>query len=180
MALGDKVTGSVSSMFLDHCIARYNEGKDKKQFTRDAVTMYHRKFRRAKDISVADDPIIRSTIQTLMMSHNNAHYELDLNDDIEIYIMEYTEASAGYVDWHTDFVAKSLYDQSIGKQIKLSMSLMLNDNFTGGELEFDEGQQQLGKGEYLIFPSLWRHRVNPIVTGTRISVVAWCYGPNWK
>lgn len=180
MALGDKVTGSVSSMFLDHCIARYNVAKEQDELRRDAVTMYSRKFRRAKDISVADDPIIRSTIQTLMMSHNNAHYEFDLNDNIEIYIMEYTEASAGYVDWHNDFASKPLYDQSIGQQIKLSMSLMLNDDFTGGELEFDEGPQQLGKGEYLIFPSLWRHKVNPVATGTRISVVAWNYGPNWK
>ena len=159
MALGDKVTGSVSSMFLDHCIARYNVAKEQNELRRDAVTMYSRKFRRAKDISVADDPIIRSTIQTLMMSHNNAHYEFDLNDDIEIYIMEYTEASAGYVDWHNDFAAKPLYDQSLGKQIKLSMSLMLNDDFTGGELEFDEGPQQLGKGEYLLVVVLRQPKV---------------------
>ena len=180
MALGDKVTGTVSSMFLDHCITRYNKAKEQKELKRDSVTMYNRKFRRAKDISVADDPIIRSTIQTLMMQHNELHYEFDLNDNIEIYIMEYTEASAGYVDWHNDFYGKSLYDQSIGEQIKLSMSLMLNDDYTGGELEFDEGPQQLGKGEYIIFPSLWRHKVNPVATGTRISVVAWNYGPNWK
>ena len=180
MALGDKVTGSVSSMFLDHCIARYDKGKENNEFTRDAVTMYSRKFRRAKDIVVVDDPIIKSTIQTLMMQQNELHYEFDLIDDIEIYIMEYTEPSAGYVDWHCDFSGQELYDQSKGKQIKLSLSLMLTDTFTGGELEFDEGMQQLGKGEYIIFPSLWRHRVNPVVSGTRVSLVAWQYGPNWK
>ena len=54
MALGDKVTGSVSSMFLDHCIARYNVAKEQNELRRDAVTMYSRKFRRAKDISVAE------------------------------------------------------------------------------------------------------------------------------
>lgn len=180
MALGDKVTGSVSSMFLDHCIARYNEAKDQKELKRDSVTMYSRKFRRAKDISVVDDPIIKSTIQTLMMQQNELHYEFDLTDDMEIYIMEYTEASAGYVDWHCDFSSKELYDQSKGRQIKLSLSLMLNDDFTGGELEFDEGTQQLGKGEYLMFPSLWRHKVNTVISGTRVSLVAWQYGPNWK
>jgi predicted 2-oxoglutarate/Fe(II)-dependent dioxygenase YbiX len=115
-----------------------------------------------------------------MMQQNELHYEFDLIDDIEIYIMEYTEPSAGYVDWHCDFSGQELYDQSKGKQIKLSLSLMLTDTFTGGELEFDEGMQQLGKGEYIIFPSLWRHRVNPVVSGTRVSLVAWQYGPNWK
>lgn len=180
MALGDKFSGVVSSSFSDYLFEKYKTAKEAKSFDRHLIAMYDPKFRRARDISVADDPYVYGTVQSMFHQANNQFYNFDISDKIDIWIMEYTDASAGYVDWHMDFDGKSLHDNSLGQQIKIAMSIGLSDNYTGGELEFDDSIVFLKKGEFVVFPSMFRHRVQPIKQGTRVSMVAWQYGPNWK
>jgi len=59
---------------------------------------------------------------------------------------------------------------------RLSISLLLNDDFTGGEFEFFGTETiSLKKSQALIFPSSWLypHRILPITSGVRRSVVTW-------
>jgi hypothetical protein len=59
---------------------------------------------------------------------------------------------------------------------RLSISLLLNDDFTGGEFEFFGTETiSLKKSQALIFPSSWLypHRILPITSGIRRSVVTW-------
>lgn len=55
-----------------------------------------------------------------------------------------------------------------------SVTLNLNDGYTGGEFSFMNGKHiiQLEKGDALVFPAdhFWVHEVYPIVTGARYSV----------
>ena len=68
---------------------------------------------------------------------------------------------------------------------KLSMSVMLNDNFEGGAFEFASyGKEECTvtpieatAGSVIVFPSAMEHRVAPITKGTRYSVVVWFVGP---
>lgn len=68
---------------------------------------------------------------------------------------------------------------------KLSMSLILNDNFDGGEFEFASyGKEkceitpiEVAAGSVIVFPSSMEHRVAPVTKGTRYSVVCWFLGP---
>ena len=68
---------------------------------------------------------------------------------------------------------------------KLSMSVMLNDNFDGGAFEFASyGKEECHitpieatAGSVIVFPSEMEHRVAPITKGTRYSVVCWFVGP---
>lgn len=61
---------------------------------------------------------------------------------------------------------------------KLSMSIVLNDDFQGGEFEFFGNNEliQPKLGSVLIFPSYMVHRVNLVTKGTRYSLVAWFLG----
>ena len=69
---------------------------------------------------------------------------------------------------------------------KLSMSLLLNDEFEGGELEIANPKQMesftvdLKAGTCAIFPAWVKHRVKPVTSGTRYSIVAWMNGPQFK
>ncbi|MDA8015328.1 MAG: 2OG-Fe(II) oxygenase, partial [Gammaproteobacteria bacterium] len=36
------------------------------------------------------------------------------------------------------------------------------------------------RGTVLIFPSLLLHRVTPVTSGVRYSLVGWYVGPSWK
>ena len=68
---------------------------------------------------------------------------------------------------------------------KLSMSVMLNDNFEGGAFEFASYSKEectvtpieATAGSVIVFPSSMEHRVAPITKGTRYSVVCWFVGP---
>ena len=68
---------------------------------------------------------------------------------------------------------------------KLSMSVMLNDNFDGGAFEFATyGREECAitpieatAGSVIVFPSSMEHRVTPVTKGTRYSLVTWFVGP---
>ena len=110
-----------------------------------------------------------------------------------------------YYDWHCDSWDKP-YDRrdkngnipkdagDHGKIRKLSMTCQLTDGseYTGGELEFDfrnydphmrdeskhriQCKEILPKGSIIVFPSFVWHRVKPVTSGTRYSLVVWNIG----
>lgn len=56
----------------------------------------------------------------------------------------------------------------------LSLSILLSDNFTGGRLEFRElGAPKLGRAGDAVFFTDTLHRVKPVLTGARDSLVVW-------
>lgn len=63
---------------------------------------------------------------------------------------------------------------------KLTTVVLLNDEFTGGKLAlWKEGKRysfDLEKGDVVVFPSYVEHKVDPVLTGTRYTVVSWSYG----
>ena len=90
----------------------------------------------------------------------------------------------------TNYVAPSgKYDSHVdrcyGTQIrKLSVVILLSDNFEGGDFELISGDEpiklEMKKGKLFVFPSFVLHRVKPITKGERNSLVAWVTGPNFK
>ncbi|MBQ4851218.1 2OG-Fe(II) oxygenase [Pseudoalteromonas sp. MMG012] len=89
-----------------------------------------------------------------------------------------------FSQWHADIGTK------LASERKLSMSVQLNNacEFTGGVLEIGyprgiEGEplvNNLEAGDAIIFPSFIHHRVTPILTGTRHSLVNWISGPPFR
>ena len=81
-----------------------------------------------------------------------------------------------YFDWHHDIG----FDESCGR--KLSMTIQLSDPeaYIGGDLEFHNGGSMpiaRRRGAATVFPAFLAHRVSPIVSGHRKSLVSWAYGP---
>ena len=57
------------------------------------------------------------------------------------------------------------------------MSIILNDEYEGGEFEFFAKDTILSKrGTIIVFPSYMQHRVKPVTKGTRYSLVTWFCG----
>ena len=98
----------------------------------------------------------------------------------------------GFYNFHRDGSGDHLsaYDNPGNKFLhgyvrKLSMSVILNDNFEGGAFEFASyGKQQCvitpieaKAGSVIVFPSTMEHRVAPVTKGIRYSVVTWFLGP---
>ncbi len=59
---------------------------------------------------------------------------------------------------------------------RLSISLCLNDGFTGGDFQFFNSYNvTIKKNQCIIFPSSWMfpHKIDPITSGVRRSIVSW-------
>ena len=87
-------------------------------------------------------------------------------------LLKYSAPSKGY-DWHVDL------GNGDSSTRKLGFSILLNDDFEGGEfLVFNNGIQtvNLEKNQILVFPSFLPHKVNPIKEGIRWSLVCWIHG----
>ena len=103
-----------------------------------------------------------------------------------------------FYDWHCDSWSKT-YNRPEepdrhGKIRKLSVTISLSDenDYEGGDFEFDfrnddkgSNQPQLckeirPKGSVVVFPSFVWHRVKPVTSGTRYSLVIWNLGWPFK
>ena len=103
----------------------------------------------------------------------NKMYRFDLYGFEMLQVSTY--ADGGHFDWHIDMGGKNESTR------KLSISVQLTDvtEYTGGDLEFIGNVGKIHKtvGSLIAFPSFLAHRVTPVVTGTRISLVGWIHGP---
>ena len=103
-----------------------------------------------------------------------------------------------FYDWHCDSWSKP-YNRPEepdrhGKIRKLSVTISLSDenDYEGGDFEFDFRNDDKGsnqpqickeikpKGSVVVFPSFVWHRVKPVISGTRYSLVMWNLGQPWK
>ena len=86
--------------------------------------------------------------------------------------------AGGHYNWHMDSKAPINNEQR-----KLSIVMLLNDNFAGGGLEIEShrGENVLkSQGDIVVFPSFLQHRVLPVTDGTRFTAVSWAYGPTFR
>lgn len=125
--------------------------------------------RRCWTKSVTDNEDINTTLKPIFTQYK----DVETNGNIESNLILYREQDGGNYDLHQDV----FYADDVRK---LSMSILINDDFTGGELLIMGEQINLQKGDAVIFPSFLPHSVAPVKTGSRLALVSWMYGPHWK
>jgi PKHD-type hydroxylase len=110
---------------------------------------------------------------------NQNFYQFDLTGFDEYQFTEYKESEQGKYDWHMD---TQLGTNTQFLTRKLSATLLLNDNFDGGDFQFRDltEQPEMSAGTLIVFPSFSVHRVTSVTKGTRNSLVCWCVGPKFK
>lgn len=118
------------------------------------------------------------------------NFDIDILEDIQ-----YTEYEVGqYYDWHID-----TNEDDLAKVRKISFVLLLGDEFEGGELQLEtripkskpvsekygdapryETVPLKNPGDIVFFHSDIPHRVTPVTSGTRRTLVGWVAGPHFK
>jgi len=152
------------------------------------------KKKRDSDIVWLSDQWVYKEIQPYIHQANaNAgwNYKWDYSEPCQ-----FTKYKKGqYYDWHCDSweqpYQRTEEDPTNGKIRKLSVTVTLTDpkKYKGGELEFDfrnmdpdkkpnikKCTEILSKGSLVVFPSFVWHRVCPIKSGERNSLVIWNLG----
>ena len=127
----------------------------------------------------------------LINSYNLNQSSWNLNI-IGLESMQLTLYSEGdYINWHIDELnAPRVLSYSNNKKVcrKISMSIMLSDpeEYEGGEIDIETKSPlddiryetfKLPKRSIILFQSDMWHRVRPITSGLRKSLVGWFFGP---
>ena len=167
------------------------------QTRKNRDTSTDHKIRSSKN-SWIDCPNLFKFLNTMCLDINRlADWNLKINgcEDVQYGVYDVGD----YYDWHVDQDdhLKPYPSWKDGKSInfpgcrKISVSLMLSgpDEYEGGELDIEvKGPHRdlrydtfkLSKGSIIIFRSCLWHRVRPVTSGVRKSLVTWFRGPPFR
>jgi len=156
-----------------------------------------KKTRDSNIVWLKDSWIYELIIPYIDLANKNAGWNFDWDFLEECQFTKYKKGQ--HYTWHQDCFDepynKPNKPKEHGKIRKLSLTINLSDpkDYTGGELEFDfnDGgpiahsnryicKDILPKGSMIVFPSHIWHRVKPITSGERNSLVVWNLGYPFK
>jgi len=145
---------------------------------------------RESDVAWTDEKWVYETIWPYMVGANEgAGWNYDIRAAETMQISRYDEGN--HYNFHRDGMGSHRGVDSEatgireGNTRKISLVLVLSNEFEGGNLTFDSGVGQAPNfeqevGTLVAFPSFVGHKVTPVTAGIRHSLVAWFMGPPFK
>ena len=127
--------------------------------------------------------IVRGIVGPYMIAANEqAGWKFIINHMQNSQLTRYNEGE--FYTWHRDGGSDHLFNSGDWVR-KISMTVCLNDDYEGGELQMcSYGRTEhtieappQGKGTIIVFPSFMDHQVTPVTKGVRYSLVTWFTGP---
>jgi len=146
----------------------------------------------------ADNNIYDQIIPFINVANKNSGWDFEWDWCEDIQFSKYQKGN--HYDWHIDVADKyenTPFKEYNGKIRKLSCIVSLNNSseYEGGEVLIDdrmyreddkrkerifEVKELKEKGSIVVFPSFYYHKVNPILKGTRYSLVMWFLGKPFR
>ena len=148
------------------------------------------KIRNSKTAFIKDTWLIKDLYSIVEYANKSWNFNLKYNEDVQ-----FTEYEArGHYGWHNDSIKNPLNDKTVMRKLSTVVQLSPPENYVGGDLKFNmrgldshaedtimspppEFKQQ---GSVVIFPSFLWHKVEPVTSGKRYSLVMWTLGEHWK
>jgi PKHD-type hydroxylase len=93
----------------------------------------------------------------------------------------YSSEKNAHFDWHAD-----QFERPVPRKLSFSLQLSDPDSYEGCDLEIFGGSTRKAvaatrkRGALIAFPSYVMHRVTPIRSGTRKTLVLWAGGPHFR
>ena len=113
-----------------------------------------------------------------LVEEANKKFKFDLDELVEeAQFVEYKEGS--HIDWHADRNPITAI-----RKLNLSIQLSESNSYDGGDLLVNRGDKIIkmsrDRGSVALFPSFTLHKVSPVTTGIRNSLICWITGPSFK
>ena len=170
---------------LSHEICQKLINLGKENWTRAEVDNKSIAAIRKSDIVWTNEQWVYDLIIPYMnFANERAGWKYNIVAAISCQVTRYTKD--GFYSWHRDGMGShgEVHDKPNNKFLhdntrKLSMSIILNSNFEGGDFEIRglDKVPRLKEGSIIVFPSFMEHRVASVTKGIRYSLVAWFVGP---
>jgi PKHD-type hydroxylase len=200
--LPDKVIDIIEEDLETH----FSNNLDESRVGGGSGGLVNKEKRNAKNAWVPTSHWISGFLWHYVQRANRENFLYDLTN-IDGETLQYTVYGEGeYYGWHNDAGIETLYKpQSNGNRghgealfhdfvnincelvRKLSFSLQLSnpDDYEGGQFQLldEHGKSYIAprqRGTIILFDSRTQHRVRPVTSGVRKSIVGWTVGPRWK
>ena len=109
---------------------------------------------------------------------NNETYNFDVTSIYDkIQFACYDGDNSDKYDTHIDIGSNNIYSC---RKLSITVQLSIDDTYTGGDVEIRNIKISREQGSLTVFPSFLEHKVNPVISGKRYSLVLWLYGPHFK
>lgn len=137
-------------------------------------------IRKSRQVNVSKDNTLVKKVREVAKFANENYFNINITKYCsENHFIEYD--NGGKFDQHTDIIWRDdVKDFNKNPIRKLSCITLLNDDFTGGKLAlWYKGSRysfELSAGDIVFFPSYIQHKVDPVESGVRYSLVSWSYG----
>lgn len=135
-------------------------------------------------INARDEKHIHDMLWYFAKEANKNAFGFDINYLNDIQFTTYYGSEGGKYDWHHD----TFWANPTTQDRKISIVIQLSDpsEYEGGDFELDSQYEQFpidkikDKGTVMVFPSFLLHRVTPVTSGIRRSLVTWVEGPSFR
>jgi len=130
----------------------------------------------------------------IQTANKNANWNFDIHSAEPVQFTKYKLNQ--FYNWHCDTSEEVIHRPQVphahGKIRKLSCVVFLSDpkDYVGGQFKFDFRNNRVGcnimevtenqKGNIIVFPSYCWHKVFPVTSGERYSLVGWYLGAPYK
>ena len=139
--------------------------------------LVNKEVRNNKEVIINNEQL-NNKLKMVFELSNQSIWKFNIQELEKVRILKYE--NGGKYKWHTDCGAKETSTR------KLTAIVQLSDEtkYEGGNLEFGITDKS-GKNNYtaprtqgsvIIFPSFLSHRVTPIISGKRYSLITWMNG----
>jgi predicted 2-oxoglutarate/Fe(II)-dependent dioxygenase YbiX len=141
---------------------------------------YDKTFRDSNQVDVNHDNPVVEKVREISKFANENYFKINISQySKENHFIQYD--SGGKFEQHTDTVWPATANDLDTKPVrKLSCITLLNNTFIGGKLALwymgNRYSFEFNAGDVIFFPSYTHHKVDPVESGVRYSLVSWSYG----
>ena len=178
-------SGGLTDEFVEHVVSEGIRHIPKSATTFNAdgdAPVTDTSIRSSKVSWLNSDSQIREKIWSYVSQANLNAFGVEVLNKSPFQYTEYHASDGGHYDWHTDVNWNG--DTDLDRKLSVTVQLSDPSDYEGGSFEINEcenpGPESRAKGTVLIFPSYLMHRVLPITSGCRRSLVSWYEGPRWR
>lgn len=141
-------------------------------------------IRKSKNLWISTDHWISGMMAHFINCANLNLFKYDLISWKDYIQFTVYEGKGSHYAWHSDFVTDN-YDPGMIRKLSISLCLSSKDEYEGGEFQLMSSPREMRTfrmdvGDVIIFPSDMIHRVRPLKSGKRVSLVGWYGGPAFR
>ena len=159
---------------------KYDQGKTDQWNGKEYTSEDHPD--RSSQVCWVDDSNVYELMDGLVaFANSKCEWNLDVNFMEPFQLTKYE--TGDFYDWHIDESNWSIGKRPENRIRKISFTILLNDEFEGGEFILYTSEKKeipLKKKDIILFHADTPHKVNPITSGVRKSLVGWVQGPPFK